>query len=143
MSVGCGGGCCERFHFGHGETMETVQEKGRLRGGEDQVIADMLIPLGVSTLDSDGEAGLPVFWFTCKHFDTTTRLCKIYEQRPSMCRTYNTKWWAPCGLKSCKMPKPERPPELKEEKVDLFISKKKALPDDDSHPSDLSVQEKA
>jgi len=27
--------------------------------------------------------------FTCKNFDTVERNCKIYEERPMMCRTYH------------------------------------------------------
>jgi len=27
-------------------------------------------------------------YFTCRHFDHTTRLCKAYDERPGMCRSY-------------------------------------------------------
>jgi Fe-S-cluster containining protein len=33
---------------------------------------------------ADEEVG----WFKCRHWDETTRLCTIYDQRPWMCRIY-------------------------------------------------------
>ena len=35
--------------------------------------------------------------YTCKHFDTETRNCKVYEQRPNMCRTCPSV----CNYKGC------------------------------------------
>lgn len=29
-------------------------------------------------------------YFTCKHWDTETRLCTAYSERPQMCQNYGT-----------------------------------------------------
>ncbi len=34
--------------------------------------------------------------FTCKHFDLETKLCTIYEIRPTMCRMYPNNKKCPC-----------------------------------------------
>lgn len=106
----CGGYCCERFHLRSNATLERVQEDAKMcpDDAERRFVADMLIPLGESTKDLDGNEGVALNWFTCKHFDTTTRLCKVYEQRPRMCRDFNM-WWNPCGMSKCRLPKPEAP----------------------------------
>jgi len=37
--------------------------------------------------------------FTCRHWDTETHLCRVYEQRPTMCRDYPYgEACAHCGL---------------------------------------------
>lgn len=111
--VNCGGYCCERFRFGNNYSPEWWKERlsKDYATQEERQIGEMIVYLGEAKTDSDGEEGVLTHWYTCKHFDTTTRLCKIYEERPRMCRDYNTKPWSPCGLKQCKMPKPEYPPE--------------------------------
>jgi Fe-S-cluster containining protein len=106
----CGGYCCERFHFRHGQSLEEIKEDAKRfpEGHERHFIADMLIFIEKDPKDLDGDGTIPVNWFTCKHFDTTTRLCKVYEQRPSICRDFNS-WWNPCGMSKCKLPKPSPP----------------------------------
>lgn len=70
----------------------------RVRNGPvedgDQLV-DMLIPLtqdeAVARRDRLGGPDGTLAdrdWFTCRHWDETTRLCTIYPQRPHMCRDY-------------------------------------------------------
>jgi Fe-S-cluster containining protein len=60
-------------------------------------IADMVIPLTVAEANtrlerfgSDREYGRDSegYVYTCRNLDERTRLCKIYEERPQMCRDY-------------------------------------------------------
>ena len=67
----CTGLCCSSFTLGEPEL-------------SDPFIRDMLIDLG------DGH-------YSCKHWDTETRLCRIYEQRPQMCRDYPEPGSKVCG----------------------------------------------
>jgi Fe-S-cluster containining protein len=53
----------------------------------DYTIRRMLIPLG------EGH-------FTCQNWDPKTKLCGIYDYRPSMCRDFPIKG-NPCKLKGC------------------------------------------
>lgn len=74
---------------------------------DDAFILDMLIPLGVMTTDeiaaktgSSLIAGTdiqPHERFTCRHFDGKN--CRVYETRPSMCRTYGV--MTNCEYESC------------------------------------------
>lgn len=109
----CGGYCCERFHFRTNDTPEQLKEwvsgPGALEANKQ--VVEMVVYLGESTLDADGEEGPSRHWYTCKHFNRETRLCTIYETRPAMCRNYNTKPWNSCGLKKCKALRPEHEPK--------------------------------
>lgn len=66
---------------------------------ERQFIADMLVPLNrheaIERWTDLGLGALPRWieyspqpLYTCRHWDTETRLCTAYEQRPWMCRSY-------------------------------------------------------
>jgi len=35
-----------------------------------------------------GDVSADVYHYTCKHFDSETKLCTIYDIRPQMCRDY-------------------------------------------------------
>jgi Fe-S-cluster containining protein len=65
------------------------------RPGEAAVLADMLIPLGTSTY-GDGEKS---FLYTCRHHDTETGDCRIYETRPMMCSEYP--YGNECAIEGC------------------------------------------
>lgn len=54
-----------------------------------EFIRDMLIPLDRYVLD-----GTRRQMHSCKHWDPNSRLCTIYEDRPSLCRTYPN--YGPC-----------------------------------------------
>lgn len=79
----CSGDCCACF------TLEEDVQLVIMNGQEpdDETIRAMLIPLGEG-------------YFTCKHWDTETKLCGIYETRPEMCQTYPEKD-NPCDLPGC------------------------------------------
>lgn len=57
------------------------------------ILYPMLFPVG---MDADGK-----HVFSCKHFDEKTRLCTIYEIRPTMCRRYPNN--NPCRIGGCTM----------------------------------------
>jgi Fe-S-cluster containining protein len=129
----CGGYCCERFqipnrNYGWYENEEktySLEGLKRIVGDgttcrpEDKQILEMVIYLGYSDVNGNGDRDpTKSHWFTCKNFDTVTRLCKIYETRPIMCRSYNESCRQACGYTKCQMPKPVIP---KEE----FVGKKK------------------
>lgn len=95
MGDRCTGQCCHRFILSYANTHEEVDAYLRSGPPEDGVqIADMIVlveviqngtvlPMGrVAERDDRGVL------YTCKHFDTATRDCGIYETRPSMCRRY-------------------------------------------------------
>lgn len=104
----CTGHCCERIVIGgtgaRGLTyiLKNVRfyswahrpyHKGKWKAREiaqglrDNVrMLRMLIPLGGGR-------------FACRHFDTKTRNCVIYEKRPWMCAAYP--YGRPCTLKGC------------------------------------------
>ena len=130
MTTTCGGYCCEKFHFRNNLSPEEVKQAGQK--GEFKQVAEMVIYLGESDHDVEGTKSSMLHWYTCKHFDTDTRLCKIYEARPSMCRTYNVNSWNRCGLKSCKLPPPPEPnygDEVKLKKdIDDVAQSLKSLP---------------
>ena len=73
----CSGHCCQGFYLNESKldllTSETVVQ-------DEDIIVDMLIPL-----EWDEEGGAT---FTCRHFDTETNNCQIYDRRPGMCRNY-------------------------------------------------------
>jgi Fe-S-cluster containining protein len=95
--MGCSGKCCAVFNF------PTPPEVLATRGGpDDAFLADMLVAL----TPDEAEARVREFevtppegfdlrtWveaapaYTCRHWDEETRLCGVYEQRPTMCREY-------------------------------------------------------
>jgi Fe-S-cluster containining protein len=69
------------------------------RSYDGEKIADMLIPLTPKEAREryerfSGKTTTAYRWknrghhFTCRHWDEETRLCRIYEDRPQMCRDY-------------------------------------------------------
>jgi Fe-S-cluster containining protein len=68
-------------------------------------IADMLVPLTQYEAEKRyhdlGYGTLPEFTqalYTCRHWDTETRLCTAYDQRPWLCRDYP--YWGDCDRKA-------------------------------------------
>jgi Fe-S-cluster containining protein len=75
------------------ERLDDMRET--LRDGE--VIAAMVIPLSLAEAnerlerfgtDRMYEDDCEGHVYACRNFDEATRLCKIYEHRPEMCRAY-------------------------------------------------------
>lgn len=93
--MSCPAYCCEAFHI-------PTEAVGWLWDDPEQVndgpfLREMLIELDPIEAqrrhrESMGLAGwIPdegEHYFTCKHWDTETRLCREYENRPAMCRDY-------------------------------------------------------
>ncbi len=73
-----------------------------------EIIQPMVIPIGPSAIawqkighDPTGP-GQDKWWdYTCRHFDTKTGNCGIYEERPQMCRDHGT--YYPCATPGCTM----------------------------------------
>lgn len=116
-SVQCGGKCCRGFPMSN-STPQAIGAKYREiiawrdSGGEmapwmrDHVmIAEMLIPLH----EEDDE------WprYTCRNLDTETGLCRVYADRPPLCRDFPTYDYGGscqfCGFKEEAIPIEERP----------------------------------
>lgn len=78
----CTGHCCRRFPLSH--TLEQLRayaaDTSKANASEAAKILDMLISLDVR---EDGRE-----MYTCRHHDTETGDCRIYEDRPRMCRDY-------------------------------------------------------
>ena len=51
-------------------------------------------PVDFSAWEPDGNGR--VLLFTCRHWDTETRLCRAYDERPAMCRDYPYPGGGPC-----------------------------------------------
>jgi Fe-S-cluster containining protein len=121
----CPGWCCAAFYW---PTRLSDMRRHPERYYDGSQIADMLIPLtpkearkryekfsgrttGAYTWKHRGH------WFTCKNWDEETRLCKIYEDRPQMCRDYpyGKECQHGCGLE-CGVPSEERQ-KIREEKI--------------------------
>lgn len=81
----CNGSCCERFFISSSpaELNERASKNDPTVDIDIQQIAAMVIPIE----EAKGE-GVPGYWYTCKNWDTETRLCTIYETRPQMCRDF-------------------------------------------------------
>jgi Fe-S-cluster containining protein len=84
----CDASCCRRFFLPApperlGELGCAIR-KGEIEDRDDTLkISEMIIPIEES---SDLEN--PGFWYTCKNLDQESGLCKIYDDRPEMCREY-------------------------------------------------------
>jgi Fe-S-cluster containining protein len=93
----CPGYCCAAFYWPRTAAwMKQYAEEHTYDGPQ---IRDMLIPLTPKQARERyerfaGESTQAFSWkhrghhFTCKNWDEATRLCKIYEDRPTMCRDY-------------------------------------------------------
>ena len=74
---GCTGQCCERFCM---PIDPTADDFDPARYDDGAQIAAMVIELEPEPKGSKA--------WTCRHFDTESRRCGIYEDRPAMCRRY-------------------------------------------------------
>jgi Fe-S-cluster containining protein len=91
----CPGHCCAVLRLR--DSLETLRAED---DPESQQIADMVIPLthrqavarsrkfGSTCVIKATPAGPNSGWYACRNWDEETRLCTIYEDRPSMCRDY-------------------------------------------------------
>jgi Fe-S-cluster containining protein len=96
QDVTCPGYCCAAFYWPR--TISYMREHGESMYDGAQ-IRDMLIPLTPKQAREryekfSGQSTDSYKWkhrghfFTCKNWDEDTRLCRIYEDRPAMCRDY-------------------------------------------------------
>lgn len=105
----CPGYCCAAFYW---PRTITEQRRRAAETYDGEQIADMLVRLTPKQAReryekfSGKQSGLHYSWkhrghyFTCKNWDEDTRLCKIYEDRPAMCRDfpYGTECPHGCGF---------------------------------------------
>lgn len=94
MGDRCSGNCCTKFNLPYGpDTLwrmydQWVESKTPPLVNDIHIIAPMVKYLGyVSGADMIEGAG-DGHYYTCKHHDTKTGNCGIYERRPAMCRDY-------------------------------------------------------
>lgn len=90
--VACDGACCALFPLS-APYQRLLDEPETIQDGD--YLADMLVPLTHrqavargKRFDSSFHVTADREWFSCRHWDEKTRLCKAYESRPSMCRRY-------------------------------------------------------
>jgi Fe-S-cluster containining protein len=122
---GCTGSCCERFTLRAGyvyvtpENLQQRIEDSRKAGNEDELFTlEMLVYIGYSNVASTGVIEqVPSHWWTCKYFDSSTRLCTVYEKRPRMCRTYGEAGYSPCQYPGCQRARRKQMAELKEKEA--------------------------
>lgn len=106
----CTGHCCKAFILPYGPEdlsiritagLDGSHPMGRVEDGEQ--IRDMVIFLG--TTDQGWPGANPALdgslhhYYTCKHHDAESGDCKIYDQRPGMCRRYP--YGEPCKIPGC------------------------------------------
>src|SRR5277367_6448995 len=84
--MSCTGKCCSRFYMPiKGEALAKIPMiNGTVE--EANFIKDMVIFIEDYPIVDGVED--PGAYYTCRHWDTQTRLCKAYEQRPSMCKDF-------------------------------------------------------
>ena len=96
----CTGHCCRRFQInfnlktviGRTRHIRELIDRGVAVSDRDRAdlqVAEMLIPLGVSTLHEDGVSRHRVPWYRCRNV-LPNGDCGIYQDRPEMCRIYPT-----------------------------------------------------
>lgn len=94
MGNGCTGQCCVAFPL-NAELADIPGDEGdllrsmlvALSPGDAQERMDSFYPGSrVSTRDRDDRE--PWVYYRCVHWDEETRLCRIYEDRPQMCRDF-------------------------------------------------------
>lgn len=95
----CDGDCCVAFRVPYTIEQLADADVGDQDKAEALDLAAMLIPLtveqandrqnqyvrGSKTGFTDYDEG---FLYKCRHWDEETRLCRIYDDRPPMCRTF-------------------------------------------------------
>ena len=88
--------------------------------GEIYLIAPMVIYLGYKKLPykqvRPEEKVERHHLYTCKHFDTKTNNCGIYEHRPQMCRDYP--YGMSCNYRACTWTSRKNKPETKKQRVE-------------------------
>jgi Fe-S-cluster containining protein len=80
----CSGNCCSEFYLPFDkEAIALITDAP----GETEIayIKDMVIHLTDFVNPVNGDKG---GLYTCKHWNSVTKLCKEYEKRPRMCRDY-------------------------------------------------------
>ncbi len=106
----CLGHCCEEFVLS-GDSLESIL--GFLREGrglDGPYIADMVVPIrplvagaklpnGTEVTHEEAGDGCIGWVFTCRHFDSVSRQCQAYAERPAMCRDYPYR--KPCKYSGC------------------------------------------
>lgn len=93
----CSGGCCERFYFPlPAEAVEYAKLHPEHYFGK-WPWSDQDIKTSLDMIVYHGEPSTHPFG--CRHFDKITRLCSIYDRRPSMCRDHGER--TPCHIKGC------------------------------------------
>lgn len=80
----CTGHCCERFFLSPDATDKLLVNPELMLDGVQ--VQQMLLPTG----EEDR--------WTCVNFDTASRNCKIYEDRPNLCSSHPTK---ECPYEGC------------------------------------------
>lgn len=97
----CSGDCCQLFCI-MGKTVEELKEliNAGNYSANDQQIPNMIVPLSyeeyVIKANELRKDGLEIIkkddynnnWFRCKNYDAVEKICRIYDTRPDMCRTY-------------------------------------------------------
>jgi Fe-S-cluster containining protein len=93
--VTCPGKCCAVFALPY--PRDQLRERFDATQRDREFIADMVIPLTsqqaverakrfqLAPLDAQAPGS---HFFTCRHWDETSRLCTAYAERPAMCRDY-------------------------------------------------------
>ena len=82
----CTGECCREFPLnieGGLDMLKLGMELGKVDPKEGAKLLDMLIPLGKTHPNND-----QFEMFTCRYWDTETKRCLNYENRPQMCWDY-------------------------------------------------------
>ena len=103
---GCIGGCCEEFPINNSKSnngftpddmrKHIMKNRGTQIEKETNQIGRMIIALGYRRRLEDNKL---LYMWTCVNFDKESRLCKIYESRPYMCRKYPEDH--SCGYSGC------------------------------------------
>ena len=92
----CIGACCKDFTLPVSPMQFAFERKRKKsRWFEGHQIADMVIFLREDQQEQENSNGrktmrhMPrLYHYTCKHFNTDTKLCMDYENRPHMCRDF-------------------------------------------------------
>ncbi len=74
--------CCAEFELDEEVQLQIMNGTDK----ESRTIRHMVIPFGEGT-------------FTCRHWNSETKLCEIYEDRPDMCRDFPSE--DGCGVAGC------------------------------------------
>lgn len=105
----CTGHCCRSFPLPwspEGLRAALADTVAGRQGWEDiEIIQPMVIPIekaepAVAECNSPVGKGQDEWWlYTCRHLDTESGDCQIYESRPKMCQDYGKAY--PCSTPGC------------------------------------------